>query len=59
MGRYGHYGTQYDYITHVALIGISQVSQITSFKPPLSLSFFLFRKGDAIEFTVLNLFHKG
>ena len=57
MGRYGHYGTQYDYITHVALIGTLQVSQITSFQPPLSL--FFFRKGDAIEFTVLNLFHKG
>ena len=37
MGRYGHYGSQYDYITHVALIASSRVSQITSFQPPLSL----------------------
>ena len=57
MGRYGHYGSQYDYITHIALIASSRVSQITSFQPPLSL--FFFRKGDAIEFTVLNLFHNG
>ena len=41
MGRCGHYGTQYDYITHVALIASSWVSQITSFQ---ALSLFFLEK---------------
>ena len=32
---------QYDYVIYVALIVSSRASQITSFQPPLSLSFIL------------------
>ena len=33
---YGRYGSQYDYVIHVALIATSRVLLITSFQPPLS-----------------------
>ena len=34
----GLYGSQYDYVIHVALITNSHVSLITSFQPPLATS---------------------
>ena len=37
----GRYGSQYDYVIYVALIFSSRASQITTFQPPLSLSFLL------------------
>ena len=50
----GHYGSQYDYVIHIALIATSCTSLITSFQPPLPFTCRAMRARDKLKTDVLQ-----